>query len=221
MQNLSDTKIKEIFTSIQGEGIYTGQKQIFVRFAKCNLNCKYCDTAFMSGKSYSCESLYNEIKDNTCNIISFTGGEPLMEADFLKEFLSTYKTRLNKKIYLETNGTLYNKLDEIIDYIDIISMDIKLKSATGQENRFSDNEKFLEIANKKEVFIKIVFDKNIQKDEIKKALNLAGKYNNMIILQPKMPIDNDIELIGIFDTFYNKYKNIRLIPQVHKFLGIN
>ena len=35
--------ITEIFCSIQGEGLYLGQKQIFVRFAHCNLDCDYCD----------------------------------------------------------------------------------------------------------------------------------------------------------------------------------
>ncbi|MBN1405468.1 MAG: 7-carboxy-7-deazaguanine synthase QueE, partial [Candidatus Omnitrophica bacterium] len=36
--------VLEIFSSIQGEGIYVGERQIFIRFAGCNLNCVYCDT---------------------------------------------------------------------------------------------------------------------------------------------------------------------------------
>ena len=41
-------KIKEIFSSIQGEGLLVGVEQIFIRFCKCNLACKYCDTDFSS-----------------------------------------------------------------------------------------------------------------------------------------------------------------------------
>lgn len=215
-------KIKEIFSSIQGEGIYTGEKHLFIRFCSCNLNCGYCDTDFSAdlSKEYLVDELYEKIKDINCSAISFTGGEPLCEKSFLKDFLEKYKAKLNKKIYLETNGTMYKELAEIIDFIDIVSMDIKLNSATGQINRFLDNENFLKIASKKEVFIKIVFDNNITDDEIKTCVQLAKKYNTTIILQPKMPMEDDLELINIFDKFFDLYKNIRLIPQIHKFLNL-
>lgn len=216
------TKIREIFTSIQGEGPYVGQKHIFIRFCKCNLNCAYCDTDFNSqnAKDYNIDDLALNLADNDAEVISFTGGEPLLELDFLKEFLSEYKSKLNKKIYLETNGTLYKNLAQIIDYIDIISMDIKLQSATGQKNLFFENEEFLKIAQKKETFIKAVFDENISDDEIEKVTYLAKKYNTLLILQPKMPINKGLDLDNIYNKFYKKYKNIRLIPQVHKYLNL-
>lgn len=216
-----NTNIKEIFTSIQGEGPYVGQKHIFVRFCRCNLNCKYCDTDFdiKNSKKYSPFALFDLLKNNDTDTISFTGGEPLMELEFLKEFLKEYKNKLNKKIYLETNGVLYKNLEKIIDFIDIISMDIKLKSASDMEN-FNENEKFLDIASKKEVFIKIVFDKNIKDEEIIKTTSIAKKHDSLIILQPKMPMDKDTDIEKIFNKFYKHYKNIRLIPQVHKFLNL-
>ena len=55
-------KIREIFTSIQGEGPFVGYKQLFVRFSKCNLNCKYCDTDFSPEFEPDEEELYSELK---------------------------------------------------------------------------------------------------------------------------------------------------------------
>ena len=223
MQNtVKKVKIKEIFTSIQGEGPYVGEKQIFVRFCKCNLVCKFCDTdfSFENANEYDEIELFNLLLNKKADTISFTGGEPLVEVDFLLSFLEKYKDKLNKKIYLETNGTLPCELSKIIDFVDVVSMDIKLKSATDEKNRFDDNEKFLEIANKKEAFIKDVIDNNISDDEIISCINLAKKNNNLIILQPKMPMSEKLNIEEIFDKFYKNYKNIRLIPQVHKFLNL-
>ena len=223
MQQLSKkTNIKEIFSSIQGEGLYVGQKHLFIRFCRCNLACNYCDTDFSAenSKEYSIDELYEEIKNLNCDAISFTGGEPLMEKDFLVDFLKKYKTKLNKKIYLETNGTMYENLAQVIDYIDIVSMDIKSESSTKQKNRFNDNEKFIQIAHKKELFIKVVFDNNISDEEIKNIVKLAKKFKVLIVLQPKMPIETDLAMINVFDKFYDLYNNIRLIPQMHKFLNL-
>lgn len=222
MQNQSSTYIKEIFTSIQGEGPYIGEKHIFVRFCKCNLKCDYCDTDFniKNAKKYTADELFETIKNINANTISFTGGEPLLDVDFLYNFLSKYKSKLNKKIYLETNGTLFKELEKIIDLIDIISMDIKLKSATKQEEQYQNNQQFLKIASKKETFIKIVFDNKITKEEIKNCINLAKENKSLIILQPKMPLDKETNLEKIYENFYKEYPNTRLVPQVHKFLNI-
>src|SRR3989339_608029 len=55
-------RINEIFSSIQGEGIYFGHKQVFVRFSGCNLACGYCDTEFEKFEEYDSESLLKKIE---------------------------------------------------------------------------------------------------------------------------------------------------------------
>lgn len=216
--------IKEIFESIQGEGPYIGYNQLFIRFSTCNLHCNYCDTDFKTSlKSYTAKELEKEIEQyKNIHSISLTGGEPLLSTDFLQEFLPL----TNKQIYLETNGTLFNELEKIINYIDIISMDIKLPSTTGMPDLFKEHDNFIKIAKKhsKEIFAKVVFDTNITDDEINKVIKIAKENNILIILQPKM--DGEIlnlktEFINeIFYRFVSKYQNIRLIPQVHKFLNV-
>lgn len=222
MQN--NTFVKEIFTSIQGEGPYIGYNQLFIRFSKCNLHCSYCDTDFKTNlKEYTPSSLA-EIVKNAENIhsVSLTGGEPLLDCNFLLDFLPL----TDKKIYLETNGTLYDELEKIIKYVDIVSMDIKLLSSSSNSELWNVHEKFIEVAvkNQKEIFLKVVFDENITENEIKKTIILAEKYNVLIVLQPKMDgeklnISSDT-INKIFEKFISKYKNVRLIPQVHKFINV-
>lgn len=214
--------IKEIFKSIQGEGLYVGVSQLFIRFTKCNLNCIYCDTDFKTNsKEYNANELaciVNEI--NNIHSISLTGGEPLTETEFLLEFLP----KMKHKIYLETNGILYEQLQKVIKYIDIISMDIKLPSCSKNKDLFKEHENFIQIAKAKELFVKVVFDENINDSEIKKCCELGIKYKMPVILQPKMNgeiLEIKSEFINrTFYRFNERYENIRLIPQVHKFLNV-
>ena len=49
-------KVIEIFDSIDGEGIRTGQCATFIRLAGCNLRCSYCDTVYsLFGEETPCE----------------------------------------------------------------------------------------------------------------------------------------------------------------------
>ncbi len=229
MQNVI-ARIKEIFVSTQGEGPYVGCRQLFIRFCACNLSCNYCDTDYTYENTnlvYSPEELLNflnkEFDISNIHSVSLTGGEPLLQAEFLKIFMPM----LRAKYYLETNATLPDKLYEIINYTDIISADIKLPSATGVNNTFEKHDAFFQAActNKNtDIFAKIVFDENITDEEIIAATNLAKKYDFELILQPKM-INNEISpSINFTDELFSKclkrHKKVRLIPQVHKFLDI-
>lgn len=219
--------IKEIFSSIQGEGLLVGVQQIFIRFCKCNLACKYCDTDFSSGyKTYSAQELIEylgmKFDLDTINSVSLTGGEPLLWVDFLKEFLP----KLDLPVYLETNGTVSERIDEVLPYVDYISADIKLPSCSGVKDSFERHELFFKTAAKFKsvLFAKIVFDENITDEEIKKSTDLAREYNFELILQPKM-IESGMsvgsELISeVFAKFLGLYNKTRVIPQVHKFLCV-
>ena len=89
-------EITEIFSSIQGEGVFLGAKQIFVRFEKCNLNCVFCDESRDLGvNEYSPLELLKEVRaldasDGPHHSVSFTGGEPLLYWDFLKARLTPF-----------------------------------------------------------------------------------------------------------------------------------
>lgn len=219
-------KIKEMFPSIQGEGPYVGVKQLFIRFCNCNLKCNYCDTEFSSNSDYveyNAKELAEKIKEfnlETIHSISLTGGEPLLSASFLKCFLPL----TGKKIYLETNATLSEKMKEIKPFVDIVAADIKLESATGVKDSYEFHDKFFEKCKGIETFAKVVFDNGITDCEIETTANLAKKFGIELILQPmmngyEMSVTSDFSA-QVLDKFLGKYSNVRLIPQVHKFLDV-
>lgn len=219
------TKINEIFSSIQGEGPVVGYKQLFIRFCGCNLHCDYCDTEFQTGIEYTPTELFEKINSeydlSTFHSISLTGGEPLLHCEFLQEFLPLLKNKT--KIYLETNATLSENLQKVKNLIDIISADIKLLTSTGFDS-FDLHRKFFANCNGIETFAKIVFDTNITEEEIITCSNIGKEYNIELVLQPKMVEDkmtvNSEFCTELLDKFTQKYKNTRLIPQVHKFIDV-
>lgn len=219
------TKINEIFSSIQGEGPVVGYKQLFIRFCGCNLHCDYCDTEFQTGIEYTPTELFEKINSeydlSTFHSISLTGGEPLLHCEFLQEFLPLLKNKT--KIYLETNATLSENLQKVKNLIDIISADIKLPTSTGFDS-FYLHRKFFANCNGIETFAKIVFDKNITEEEIITCSNIGKEYNIELVLQPKMVEDkmtvNSEFCTELLDKFTQKYKNTRLIPQVHKLIDV-
>ena len=222
-------KIKECFNSIQGEGPYIGYRQLFIRFCGCNLNCSYCDTDFSAGDDcveFTSGELFNELNNKNLlkdiHSISLTGGEPLLQADFLSEFLPLFNKKI--PIYLETNATLYEQISKILDYVDIVSADIKLPSSSGKD-LFYMHDKFFEVVKTKDLFAKVIFNKCVTDFEIKQACELAKKYGFELILSPVM-FENKSTVSGKFisetlDKALKYYSKVRIIPQVHKMLGID
>lgn len=222
----SSAKIKEMFTSIQGEGPYVGYKQLFIRFCGCNINCLYCDTDFYEDEdtveftAYELAEYIKKFDLPTLHSISLTGGEPLLWADFLAEFLPL----LDAKIYLETNATLPFMFEKVAPYVDVISADIKLPSTSGLEQSFQLHDEFFKSARECEKFAKIVFDEDILDDEIENCVKLAQKYNLELVLQPKM-YESKLavtpeKIVEVHNKFLSKYARVRVIPQVHNFLSL-
>lgn len=226
--------ITEIFSSVQGEGIFVGAKQIFVRFRKCNINCSYCDESRLAkALEYSAEDLMLKIKrlnkkSGPHHSVSFTGGEPLLYSDFLKVPLELMKEE-GLRSYLETNGTLPEKLAMVIDLVDIIAMDFKLPSSTGERAFWDEHYEFLKIASSKKVFVKLVVTPNTTAEDIRMSVELVKSVDESIplILQPATvtnPLENRIDNQTIMSFVKicsaNKLDDVRVIPQVHKILGI-
>lgn len=214
---MKTARINEIFYSYQGEGPYQGVPQVFVRFSGCNLKCSYCDTDHSDYKIYSVGELLKEpLFKAEAHSISITGGEPLCQSDFLMDFLPM----LNHKIYLETNGILVDELGMLLPYIDIISMDFKLPSSTGQRSYWDEHKEFLRIGSEKEIFVKAVITTKTTMDDWKTAVDIVAKISPeiLLVIQPAAPYSLDNEKFKGFAL--NKLENVEIIPQIHKVLGI-
>ena len=222
---MKKARITEIFTSIQGEGLYVGEEHIFVRFYGCDLSCKFCDESRKTFFSeYTPDEIIQRLAKEKGETISFTGGEPLMQADFLKELLPALKEK-NLKIYLETNGILKDRLLEVLDYIDIISMDLKLPSSTRLKAYWQEHSMFLREAVKKQVFVKSIVTRDTHLSDIEAAVSIVKDIDKSIpfIIQPAS-LHGIIERIDSLPVFFDKAKeglsNVRIIPQVHKILEV-
>ena len=103
------TKLSEIFTSIEGEGILFGTKTMFVRLAGCPFKCHWCDTPYAlpmdSGINYSVgevkEIIIKSLQPNTYKI-NFTGGEPLVQYEAVLE-LAKFVRQKGLRVYLESS----------------------------------------------------------------------------------------------------------------------
>ena len=225
-------KISEIFLSYQGEGPFTGSRQLFVRFYGCNLNCVYCDTLLESYKTFSKEALLGKILDfeDDYNELTLTGGEPLLYAGFLEGFLPLFKKHRDHSIYLETNGTLPEEFKRVSDHIDIVAMDFKLPSSTKNESEvWEAHEIFIKAALCKELIVKTVISDSTSIDDIKRMSRiLAGlKEKFMVVLQPVTPSGNhvklpDEEMLSFFREYVKKEtgKEARILGQAHKYVGV-
>jgi len=229
---MESAKISEIFLSYQGEGPYAGSRQLFVRFYGCNRDCAYCDTVMESYSVFSRNSLMSKLLDfkDDYNELALTGGEPLDHSVFLAEFLPLYKNYIKKRVYLETNGTLPDNLEHILDLVDIIAMDFKLPSSTGDKTDvWSAHRDFAAKASVKELFIKAVITDSTIIDDIKKMSDIINMLDARpdIVLQPVDPLaegikEPDEEMLLYFKKYLKKEtgSEVLILGQMHKSLGI-
>jgi organic radical activating enzyme len=222
--------VAEIFSSIQGEGIYIGARQIFVRFCGCNLRCAYCDekAAVSSGNPATVPAVMDEIlrldAQEKHHSVSLTGGEPLLRSKFIRELAPLIK-KAGLLVYLETNATLPAAYAEIAEHVDIVAADIKF-STCGTDTHKAHLD-FLSLCRGK-AFVKAVLCGTESDAELKSCVDImtaAGK-GMPLVIQPVTPRagepscnQNRVDLLRSLAQ-NNSIRHVAVLHQMHPVWGL-
>lgn len=194
-------RLLEIFSSWQGEGPHAGLKQVFVRLSGCHLRCSYCDTPD-SWEASAAWTFRGESRPNPVDVdtalaairdlgphpsVSFTGGEPVLQAEFVRD-LAREVRRAGISTYLDTSGTLAERLAVCAGEIDVFAFDVKLPSCPGVRMDWEDTRRCLELARGREAFVKIVVLQDTRPEEVARACALVPP-EMTVVLQVATPVN--------------------------------
>lgn len=202
--------VVEVFSGIQGEGLYVGCRQIFVRLCGCNLDCAFCDTPDARSAVSVCRfervpgardfvSLPNPVGlDRVISLVKsldtprglhhsvvLTGGEPLLDIEWAASLVRAVRES-GIRVMIETNGTLAANLERVLPWLDMISMDIKLPSTSGCVDLLAEHRDFIVAATNTELYVKIVVSSSTLAEEVVAAVRTVGEADRRIpvVLQP-------------------------------------
>ena len=232
-------RLFEIFTSVEGEGILYGTKTLFVRLAGCPFTCFYCDTKeslpLDSGKEYDIQEasqlIDSNLKKQTYKV-NFTGGDPLIQHEAVAELAKHVQS---KKIptYLESSCFDSDRFNHVLPFIDIVKIEFKTKDSEFVDSKHY--ERLIEnamnclkssVSTKKITYIKIVVSSKTELNEftnlVKSIFNSVSKNQiDGFIIQPTYGIEEpslDL-LLNLYDVVYPYYTEVKVVPQLHKFIG--
>lgn len=239
-ENKARARVSEIFTSIEGEGIFVGKKTMFIRLSGCHLKCRWCDTKYAlpldSGTDYQIDEIKDviikELRPFTYKV-NFTGGEPLLQTEAVIELADFIKKQTNLKTYMESSCFDSELFSKVLPYIDICKIEFKTDDSNVVEDEEYDNLllneiRCLELAveSNKATYIKIVVTNSTNLESFK---NLVYKISKRIkpsdilgfIIQPSFGIDQPTvnKLLDTYDIVEPMFPEVRIIPQLHKEIG--
>lgn len=239
-ENKARARVSEIFTSIEGEGIFVGKKTLFIRFSGCHLKCRWCDTQYAlpldSGTEYQIDEIEDliirELQPFTYKV-NFTGGEPLLQTDAVIKLADFIKKQTNLKTYIESSCFDSELFSKVLPYMDICKIEFKTDDSKVVENEVYDsllsNEiKCLELAveSNKTTYIKIVVTNSTNLESFKNLVyNISKKIRPSdivgFIIQPSHGVDQPTvnKLLDTYDIVQPMFPEVRIIPQLHKEIG--
>ena len=201
----------ETFGLVDGPGIRT-----VVFLTGCNLRCKYCHNPEMwikQKENYTSEELVKKILRNKPYFkrnnggVTFSGGEPLLQIDFLIETIKKLKQE-NIHVAIDTAGFGKGNYKKLLELVDLVIFDVKhaekegYKDLTGQD--IKESEKFIKELNKskKPVWIRQVIIPGINdtKEYLIKLKDYLKKIDNI----------EKIEFLSFHHLGFDKYEKLNM-----------
>lgn len=242
--------VSELFVSFQGEGLHAGRRQLFVRFGGCPLRCRYCDTPESLVPVEHCRVLGPDGTQRIANpldvatlaaevarlaasapplhAVAVTGGEPLAQTDFAERWLADAPPPV--PVLLETAGIFPARLARLLPYVGIVSLDFKCPSNTGERARWDEHEACVAaaVAAGRDVYVKMPVDAATSPDEVELGARLLAGVAPAVPLfltpltEPataRFAIDaHGLERLHAVASRH--VADVRVLPQLHKVLGI-
>lgn len=190
-------QVLEIYQSKQGEGIWTGQSSVFVRFLGCPLRCRFCDSEFARyipedstiGADLTPEEIVGRILLLDLPHVVLTGGEPMFTPEIVD--LTKSLKDFDYHVTIETSGTIFHPVT-----CDLMSISPKLQNTTPLDGdmetiREHDRERSRpEIVQKfmlrYNYQLKFVVDAEEDLPEVEEYLtHLHGIVPNRVLLMPQ------------------------------------
>jgi organic radical activating enzyme len=186
-------RVNEIFYSIQGEGLRVGTPNIFIRLARCNLTCWFCDTDYWDYIEMTLDEVYDAIQKYPCKSIIWTGGEPTLQ--LTEEIVAYFKDRGYYQA-IETNGL--RPVPKNLDWVCV-------------------SPKTDEVAVKECDEVKILFP---LPESMTKIPDIKAKVYFLSPINYEMDINYDNAIAALEEVLKRGDENFRFSLQLHKVLKI-
>lgn len=242
--------IYDVGTSIVTAGVDVGQIQIMVKFPKCNLACRNCP-GLPEGPIDSCRyegtpgvrdyyyvstpifhvDLANVIRNyrdfkRIHHSVRLCGGEPLLYSDFIGFLCEDLRNR-PFPIRLQTNGTLPEELARVIEGLDIVTIDYKLKVVEGNDSYLEALKECVRIgrAAGKVVEVNVGVTQEVLESEVREVAVTIAEIDSEVpfALQPMCsPKDgasiSHLRLMRLLDAASYKLDDVHVIPSIQGLL---